>query len=535
VGVDVLITGVNHSAEEPPAMVLARVLGMAPEIARKVARTFPTMLIGDTTRAHAESVAAQLREGGIKVEVVERNQVAPQAPARTDKPVERSVARKSGPREVREERGVEGAGKHRDMFEERSSRTVDVPTAPKHRDAFEERMAKGEAKAPKHRDAFEERMARGDAKAPLQRGAFEERPSRTMDAPPKHRDAFEERMARGDAMQPKPLPAAAPAFEERPSRAQPAPFELKDSFDQPARPEPSRPEPPRPSVPDHAPDPFARDSGFGPLDLDRAPVVMPQAAAGVAGFADEFGADTGLRRGLDPKRPTAADATEAESLFEVPPAGRPVQPRPRQTAPSPEPRDRGERAERQAPKQAPVVIPPMAMSFSEPAPKRRRWLWTAVGMGVIVAAVWFMKNGSGEMHAGSAFADDDDGTSRPATEMHILVRMAPHGIDGSLALVLRQLVDGTYKVQINNDGFPDDAQCLLVRGDDGRRQERLEKLLKTGIPLELDEAKRAEFAEHQESLRQALGDSKLSFTPVCLSVDAWVAKQEARKKRAEQR
>jgi hypothetical protein len=581
VSVDVLITGVVHSATEPPAVVLARVLGMPPDQARRVARTFPSMLVTGATRAHAESVASQLREGGIKVEVVDRDATARPAPSpaptRAERSVERPVARKSGPREVREERGVASAPRHRDAFEERASRTVDVPAkhrdmfeerpsrtmdaplkhrdmfeerpsrtidAPaKYRDALEERMGKAEAKPAKHRDALEERMARSEAKPAKHRDALEERLAKAEAAPAKHRDALEERMSRGDPLPQKPLPTPAPApapapvpapepapapapvlFEDRPSRAQPMPF-LQDSFDAPAA----------PAFPAFAgePDPFSPKSAFGALDFERAPptTTTPRTTADFGSLDEVFGAapaDTAVRRGLEPKRPVAADAA-VESLFEVPSAGKPVQVRPRQMAPSADSRERA--GDRPAGQERPAAVAPMmAMSFDEPAGKSRRWLWTLVGLSLLIGGIVFARGQDGhEMHSGAAWGQADDVEGRPANQLHFLVRMAPRGIDRSMAMVLRQLVDGLHKVQITNDDFPADAQCLLVRGDDGKRQERLDKLLRTGVALPLDEAKRQEFAEHQESLRQALGDAKLSFTPICLSVDAWVAQQEAAK------
>jgi hypothetical protein len=553
-------------------MVLARVLGMPPDQARRVARTFPSMLVTGATRAQAESVAAQLREGGIKVEVVDREEAPRPAAPRAERPVERTISRKSGPRDVREERSTPSVPRHRDAFEERASRTVDVPAKPqdlfeerpsrtmnaplkhrdmfeerpsrtidappKHRDALEERMAKAESRPAKHRDAHEERMAKAESRPPKHRDAFEERMAKAESKPAKHRDAFEERMSRGDPVPPKPTPAPAPqpapapapqpaVFEERPSRTQPMPG-LQDSFDAP----PAALAPAFPAFAEE-PEPFAHKSGFGALDFDRTPATTPRSTADFGSLDDVFGAaaaDTGLRRGVAPKRPTAAEA-EVESLFEVPSAGRPVQGRPRPTAPSPEPREREqERGERPAARDKPAALPPMMMSFDEPKPGKRRWLWAVVGVALIYGGISLSSDKGGtDVHAGAAWAQPEDTGGRAASEMHILVRMAPRGIDRSLAMVLRQLVDGLYKVQVSTDGFPDDAQCLLVRGDDGKRQERLEKLLRTGVALKLDEARRAEFAEHQESLRQALGDPKLSFTPLCLSVDAWVAQQANKK------
>jgi hypothetical protein len=613
VSVDVLITGVNAKAQEAPATVLARVLGLPPEQARRVAKTFPSMLVSGATRSHAESVAAQLREGGIRVELVQRDEPAGPAPKaaekRVEKPVEKPTARRAG---AREERGGDGPAKHRDAFEERSSRTMDAPpkqreafeerpsrtvdAPPKYRDALEERMARAAAPQakpratfeerpsrtvdapPKYRDALEERMAR-TPQPTKQVGTFDERPSRTVDAPPRHRDAFEERLAKSEAtprhrdaleerqargalpQQPK-TAAAAPAFEDRPSRAQPVPPTLKDLFTE----SPSRAQPVPPSLkdtqvegspraqplelkdsfdqpsfgkvaPELAPppaqaeaDPFARDSGFGPLDLDRA-VPVARAAPGFGGLDDVFGAaaDTGLRRGVEARAATLAQS-EAEALFEVPSAGRPVQVRPRQAAaPLAEPR---ERAERPFAREAPVVLPLMAMTSAEAEPpKQRRWLAIFVALALIGTgyALLGAQRGS-DTHAGAAWAEDDQ-VAAPADDMHVLIRMAPRGIARSMGMILRQLVNGIYKVQITTDGFPDDAQCMLVRGDDGKRQERLEKLLKTGVALELDEAKRGEFLEHQESLRNALGNPKLTFTPLCLSVDAWLAQEDARKQR----
>jgi hypothetical protein len=557
VSVDVLITGVNRSAPETPAAVLARVLGMAPDAARRSAKTFPSMILAGTSRAHAESVAAQLRDAGIKVELVERAEI--NAPT---KPVATTPAR--AVREVREERPLERTPRHRDMFEERASRTQDIPG--RHRDMFEERASSTHDVPARQRAVQRRRETVEERAAPRHRDAAEER------AAPRHRDAFEERAAprRRDAVEERAAPAHRDAFEERASQAVALPAGLRAVE---ARPSPSPapvapsplPAPPEASVVERAPaaqpaadtavpaftapalgfdtlepEPFAAGAGFGPLDLDREPraatplTAAPLAAAPRAGFGsleEVFGAEAETAR-REAKRPTAADG-EVEALFEVPSAGRvmPAQPRLSRTtqAGGADSRERLERTTQA--RDVPLAVTPM--SFGDPEPLRKgRWRSTLIALVLLGggAALWKSQTGH-EQHSGTARADAGESTA-PATDVHVLVRLSPPGVARSLGVILRQLVDGTHKVQISTDGFPEDTQCLLVRGDDGKRQERLEKLSRTGLALPLDQQKREELAEHQESLRTALGDAKLTFTPICLSVDAWIAQQQAQNARA---
>ena len=70
-GHDVVVSGFRLNGAESPAKVLERVLRCSGEQARALSKRFPVTVQGELSRAAADSLAAQLREAGARVEVRE--------------------------------------------------------------------------------------------------------------------------------------------------------------------------------------------------------------------------------------------------------------------------------------------------------------------------------------------------------------------------------------------------------------------------------------------------------------------------------
>ncbi|MET0341459.1 MAG: hypothetical protein ABW252_10695 [Polyangiales bacterium] len=68
---DVVIVGYRLNAKEPAPKALERILGLAPEVARKVARSFPAVVGAALSEHEATQLAARLRDAGAQVEVRE--------------------------------------------------------------------------------------------------------------------------------------------------------------------------------------------------------------------------------------------------------------------------------------------------------------------------------------------------------------------------------------------------------------------------------------------------------------------------------
>ncbi len=66
---DVVITGYRLNAKEPAQKALERILGMSPEAARTMARSFPAVVVQGAANDNAERIRAQLEHAGALVEL----------------------------------------------------------------------------------------------------------------------------------------------------------------------------------------------------------------------------------------------------------------------------------------------------------------------------------------------------------------------------------------------------------------------------------------------------------------------------------
>jgi hypothetical protein len=104
--------------------------------------------------------------------------------------------------------------------------------------------------------------------------------------------------------------------------------------------------------------------------------------------------------------------------------------------------------------------------------------------------------------------------------LHPVLQIAPKSLHGAFTRILRQRVAGTYKVQVEFDdgSMPADVECMLMRRDSKYDEKRMDMMLKTGVPVEVPDEVKTQFAEHVEAIRAAENDPKLALDPLCMSV-----------------
>jgi hypothetical protein len=489
---EVVVTRFAQQSRESPAALLERLLGLEPEQARQLSARTPAVVVSRTTREHASLLADQLRSAGAQVQVIQAARRPPSAA--TTSP---SEARRPAIREVYAARADE---------RELSSRAL--PSEPR-------------ANLPAATRPLERATAPLPEPTPVAPG------SRSQSEPQAPAAATAE------ARTPEPLaPSVAASTHETPFMAKGASAELHalaarglgdvnlsrfTMSDQPGS---------APAATAAAGQ--ASASGFGSDPLFPAEVVEREKTNALL---DDF--DDVINRPLDfgaatPKAKAASAVdSEIEGLFSAPVRGA-ARPKNEPRAAAAPARGREAEAPRHSSSTTAQTPTQEIVIYDAPeAPKSRKLMKGALTLlllcllGVVGAALG--DSGGGEspradnhVVAGAALAEGDTEQNK----MHVLVRMAPKGIDRSMALVLRELVTGTHKVQMDIEGFPEDAQCLLVRAEDGMATKRIRKLLRTGMRVPLNEGAKAAFVEHEASLRLALGD-KVMFKPLCLSVDLY--------------
>jgi hypothetical protein len=508
---EVVVTRFAQQSRESPAALLERLLGLEPEQARQLSARTPAVVVSRTTREHASLLADQLRSAGAQVQVIQAARRPPSAA--TTSP---SEARRPAIREVYAARADERELSSRALPSEPRA-NLPAATRPLER-AAELRAEAQPAAAPA-------RVER--ATAPL--------PEPTPVAPGSRSQSEPQApaAATAEARTPEPLaPSVAASTHETPFMAKGASAELHalaarglgdvnlsrfTMSDQPGS---------APAATAAAGQ--ASASGFGSDPLFPAEVVEREKTNALL---DDF--DDVINRPLDfgaatPKAKAASAVdSEIEGLFSAPVRGA-ARPKNEPRAAAAPARGREAEAPRHSSSTTAQTPTQEIVIYDAPeAPKSRKLMKGALTLlllcllGVVGAALG--DSGGGEspradnhVVAGAALAEGDTEQNK----MHVLVRMAPKGIDRSMALVLRELVTGTHKVQMDIEGFPEDAQCLLVRAEDGMATKRIRKLLRTGMRVPLNEGAKAAFVEHEASLRLALGD-KVMFKPLCLSVDLY--------------
>jgi hypothetical protein len=504
---DVVVTRFAQEGRESPDALLERLLGLTPERARELSRSLPSVVVTRTSREHATVLAEQLRDQGAEVQVLQAG---------------RSVLEANKGTKVEPRRAAV-----REVYAARNDERETMPRAITHRKAVALPRRDDEVAQP----ARVERVAVSLRELTAHSAAAQTGAAATLAQAPSPSPMPTEPLSTPSAEQ---VEAAARAAEALTRRAQQAAAaatvaEVERDLGSIDFARFNRPENDANAQVAKDADPFAAlelGSAFGQDPL--FPAEAPTEKAKPSSLVDEF--DDVVNRPLDFGGPTAkpqakpktAHDSDIEGLFSTPLRAAPTPARPAEPRPK-----AAQGSTREA--RAPVSEdPPAQVTLIEAEPKQHSLtvkiaaaLLLLCSLGVLGLVLSDGGGGtSAPTHQGSAEAKLESGDDTP-DNMHVLVRLMPRGMDRSMGVVLRQLVSGTFNVQLDVEGLPNDTQCLLIKADDGQGTARLRKLLRTGARVPLSDEANAAFDEHEQSLRLAMGEGRMTFKRVCLSVDLY--------------
>ena len=510
-----VVTRFGRERRESPAALLERLLGLEPTRARELTSTLPSVVVARTTREHASLLAEQLRSEGADVQVVQTKRRAEPTGSHAVRQEPRRTAIREEVRASQDGRSDDasaGAARPeprraavRELFAARADERETTPRVTREDRKVGAQPVPEQARAAEHAVELTP-TASSTASAP------------TAAAATSGRSAGDTALAGAQA--------AAYAAEELTRRAREAAAMValveKDlgvidfaRFSEPANETAFRDD--APPVDPLAGAGLADDFGKDPLFPAHAKPAAPESQALVDEFDDVVNRPLAFAGALAKPAAKRHDS-DIEELFSTPLHGGPTPARTPDT-----------RAKTPGAARVHSPLPPEPLEVTVLDLKPRRGALLAKLGALLVAVLMFGMLGltladgdtsGAAQRTGGADAKLESGDFAP-DDMHVLVRMMPRGMDRSMGVVLRQLVTGTYNVQIEVDDMPADTQCLLIKADDGKATIRLRKLLRTGARVPLSEEANAALDEHEQSLRLAVGAERMKFKRVCLSVDLY--------------
>jgi hypothetical protein len=482
---DVVIVGYRLNAKEPAQKALERILGLTPDAARALARSFPAVVVQGAANDNAERIRDQLESAGATVELrasearIERSPRELAAPAKRggafdldlDLPAPKAPAPNTRPG-FGTPPAKTGSGSARDPFGTPPKTGSSGAGAPK--------AGTGSFAAPK--------TGTGPLAVPLPPGT---RPG-TPRAPQQT-----SRSLRGSLPQPPPPPAAAYQLGDfgMAPRGQSVVAKL------PTGPASVPPGPP-PSPPTLADGDFDFDIGAGGLELDLGSGLGPSLARKPSQPPPEDVFGERLSGPIDVRAPAKGPEVEPQLPRAVV--------RPRAEAPLP----RRSESRRPAKKKKSVGT----WLLAGPLPSVLMLLAVAA---LSVGAVGYALDPSDPIGALARAqtlprAEPADQVAHQEGYLHPLLRNTPRAMRAPVAAILRAQIPGVHDLPVSFAAAPDQiADCALVEhGPD--TELRLARVRETGREVNATATASAEMVEHERAVRAAQQRSDLQFTRVCL-------------------
>jgi hypothetical protein len=454
---DVVIVGYRLNAKEPAQKALERILGLSPDAARTLARSFPAVVVEGAANDNAERIRAQLSDAGALVEL-RASGGRPLAPAPRDLPAPpRSPARKP------------------DLFALDLEPGTLPPTGPK------------------------------TGTAPLAIPAPPRSTQPTRGGTPRAPQPTS-RTARASLPQPPPPPLAAYQLGDfglgprGPGVGAKLPMGPPSLAPVSLAPPPAAFSPPTLADGDFDMDGSGMELDLGPggkpLSLDPS----PQPSIELDMLGERFEDLAPPRASLNGEAVRAA--RPAERMPEVEPAAfRAIQ--------------RGRVDSRRPVAKKRVSL--LRQLLDGPLPSL---LMLLVLSALSLGAVGYALNPDDPVQglaSAQALAESDapDQVAHRDGYLHPLLRSTPRPVRAPLAAILRARIGGVHDLTVSFRAGDMDAQCTLVEhGAD--TEARLARVRETGHEVPATPAASLELIEHERSLRAQLGRPDLIFTRVCL-------------------